>query len=168
MRRWHLLPLIVMTAISPAGCGDGEETTTGETGTATAAATTTASEEKADTSATAAELPDDIDFGALGEEFVAAAAAGDCETFADLQGWSEDSQNRDTSIANCELVAAELAGLGEPSGTSAREEALAGDEVQVWVTRDYADGSQWEMQMVVRNSTAANRDEGWVISTYSY
>lgn len=171
MRRGLWLPLIFTLAVllPVTGCGDDEGTTIDEDGSAVDGANTTVTgTTNVDEAETAPEIPDDIDFEAMGEEFVAAAAAGDCEKFADLQGWSEEDQNRETSIANCALVTDELADLGEPTATSTREEALAEDEVQVHVTRDFADGSRWEMQMIIRKSTAVNRDEGWVVSTYSY
>lgn len=158
--------IVILAMMLVSGCGDEEGTSTDD-----ASAVTQDTGNRTATGngeADAAEIPDDIDFMALGEDFVAAAADGDCETFADLQGWSEANRNREVSISNCELVTGELDELGEPTATSSREEGLSDDEVQVWVTRTYADNSEWEMQMIIRKSTATNRDEGWVVSTFSY
>ena len=142
-----------------AGCGD--DSTTADPMPATTGTSA------ADTDSTTS-TPEVVDFQAMGKSFVDAAAAGDCETAADLSGWSADSQNRVTSIANCDLVTAELTELGDPSATNTREETQDDGDVTVWVTRDYSDGSRWEMMMVIKDSTAGNRDEGWVVSTYSY
>ena len=143
-----------------AGCSDDDRTTDDPV-------TTTTASSAAD-SESAASTPEVVDFQVMGESFVDAAAAGDCATAADLSGWSAESQNRETSIANCDLVTAELAERGEPSATGTREETQDDGDVTVWVTHDYPDGSQWEMMMVIKQSTASNRDEGWVVSTYSY
>lgn len=159
VRRGLLLPALAVMLLT-AGCSDDGGTTIDDVGVATT--------DNANDDGSAAAIPAGIDFQAMGEEFVEAAATGDCETAADLGGWSKDGQNRETSISNCELVTAELAELGEPTATSTREEAQDDGDVTVWVTRDYAAGSQWEMMMVIKKSTAANRDEGWVVSTYSY
>lgn len=166
MRNLLVAGMILLLAglLTAGGCG-GEEKAATEGEAKKDAGATAATSTSQDDGGTA--IPADVDFQAMGEDFVAAAAAGDCGAAADLQGWSQTGKNRDTAIANCEIVTGELAARGEPAATSTREEAMNG-EVSVWVTRAYADGSEWEMQMTIRESTASNRDEGWVISTFSY
>jgi hypothetical protein len=153
--------VLFLMVLSAAGCGDETKTTSGDS-----ASVATVEESDTDGAATTGDIPTDFDFLSAGEEYVTAAAGGDCEAVADLHGWTEekDAANREVNIANCEKLNADLDELGEPTATTSREEAQPDGDVPVWVTREYADGSQWEILMTFRDKP----DKGWVVSTFAY
>ena len=154
------LMLLAMT-LALAGCGDEESTTVEDD-----SSITTVESSKTDEVETTSDVPTDFDFQAAGRKYVDGAASGDCEVAAELYGYTSasPSNSKDVVISNCEKITAELAALGEPTATMARQEGQPDGDVTVWVTREHADGSQWEMMLVFRDKA----DKGWVVNNSSY